>query len=323
MHTMRITRRSAMQVTAAGLGLAAGVVAAEPEEAALPAGAVIDTHTHFYDPSRPQGVPWPAKDDRVLYRTVLPKHLKTVASEAGVKLAGTVVVEASPWLEDNQWLLDLAKDEPLIVGIVGHLSPGEKDFAGHLQRLARNPLYRGIRISHGDLRKGLSQQAYLDDLARLADADLALDVNGGPDMPADVARLAEKLPNLRIVINHAANQPIDGKSPPEKWLAGMQAAAAHERVWCKVSALVEATGRKLQDAPADVGFYRPVLDALWKAFGDDRLLFGSNWPVSARAASYRTLYDIVAKYVAVRGEAAAARYFARNSQAAYRWIQRT
>ena len=311
-----------MQASAAGLSLAAGIAGADEPSAELPAGSVIDTHTHFYDPSRREGVPWPGKDDKALYRTVLPKHLRGVAAEAGVKLAGTVVVEASPWLEDNQWLLDLAQDEPLIVGVVGHLSPGERDFAGHLKRFAKNPRYRGIRIGHGELTTGLNQQAYVDDLARLADADLTVDVNGGPEMPADVARLAEKLPKLRIVINHAANLPIDGKTPPEKWLAGMQAAASPERVWCKVSALVEATGRTRQDAPADGAFYRPVLDALWKTFGDDRLLFGSNWPVSERAASYRTLFGIVSTYVADRGQHAAEKYFVQNSLAAYRWIKR-
>lgn len=312
-----------MEWSAAGLGLAAGVVAAEQEAGDLPAGSVIDTHTHFYDPSRPQGVPWPGKNDKVLYRTVLPKHLKAVAAEARVKLGGTIVVEASPWLEDNQWLLDLAKDEPLIVGIVGHLSPGEKDFSSHLQRFAKNPLYRGIRISHGDLKTGLARQVYLDDLQRLADADLTLDVNGGPDMPSDVAWLAEKLPKLRIVINHAANLPIDGKEPPTAWLSGMKAAVGHERVWCKVSALVEATGRTKQDAPADAAYYRPVLDALWHAFGDDRLLFGSNWPVSERAASYQRLHGIVHSYVAARGRELSRKYFVENSMAAYRWTRRT
>src|SRR5438552_3423504 len=71
---------------------------------------IIDTHTHFYDPARPQGVPWPTKSDTLLYRTVLPHHFQALTQRLGV--TGTVVVEASPWLEDNQWILDLAKDYP-------------------------------------------------------------------------------------------------------------------------------------------------------------------------------------------------------------------
>src|SRR2546421_730543 len=67
---------------------------------------IIDTHTHFYDPSRPQGAPWPGKSDKLLYRPVLPGEYKKLARPFGV--VGAIVVEASPWLEDNQWLLDLA-----------------------------------------------------------------------------------------------------------------------------------------------------------------------------------------------------------------------
>ena len=74
---------------------------------------IIDTHTHFYDPSRPQGVPWPGPENELLYRTVLPEHYRQIAEPEGV--TGTVVVEASAWLDDNQWILDLAKDDPFNV----------------------------------------------------------------------------------------------------------------------------------------------------------------------------------------------------------------
>src|SRR5262245_62200533 len=79
---------------------------------AQPADEIIDTHTHFYDPTRPEGVPWPGKDDKLLYRKVLPRDFLKVASPVGV--TRTIVVEASPWLEDNQWLLDLARRDKTI-----------------------------------------------------------------------------------------------------------------------------------------------------------------------------------------------------------------
>jgi L-fucono-1,5-lactonase len=297
-------------------GIAAALAMAERARAAEPP-AIIDCHTHFYDPSRPGGVPWPGKDDKVLYRTVLPKHFREVAGPLGV--TGTVVVEASPLVEDNQWLLDLAKDEPWIVGIVGHLSPGGEGFAGHIERFAKNPLYRGIRVNHADLKRGLENQRFLDDLKRLADADLELDLNGGADLPTDVARVAEKAKNLRIVINHCGNLKIDGKEPPADWLAGMKAAAGHENVWCKVSALVEGASRGGQPAPKDGDFYRPVLDSLWTVFGEDRLIYGSNWPVSERFGSYETVFTIVATYFRGKGKAAAEKFFAKNAFAAYTW----
>ncbi len=88
---------------------------------APPSGTVIDTHTHFYDPTRPGGVPWPPKDDAVLYRRVLPGDYRALPKPR--RVAATVVVEASPWLEDNQWILDLAAKDPFIVGFVGNLNP--------------------------------------------------------------------------------------------------------------------------------------------------------------------------------------------------------
>ena len=104
---------------------------------------IIDTHTHFYDPNRPHGVPWPPEDNELLYRTVLPEHHRSLSGSEGV--TGTVVVEASAWLEDNQWILDLAAEDPWIVGLVGHVDPNRAEFRDEIGRLSANPLFRGIR----------------------------------------------------------------------------------------------------------------------------------------------------------------------------------
>jgi predicted TIM-barrel fold metal-dependent hydrolase len=308
-------------VLASGVALdCAGTVARAVATWAPPA---IDTHTHFYDPTRPEGVPWPGKDDKVLYRRVMPEHFRALAAPHGV--TGTVVVEASPWVEDNQWLLDLAAREPFIVGVVGNLTPGDDEgkFPDHLARFAKNPIFRGIRIGHQLLKARLADERFVADVALLAERDLELDVNGGPEMPHDVARLAAKLPELRIVINHVANVRIDGKAPPADWLAGIQAAARHSRVFCKVSALVEGARPRDGKAPAELDFYRPTLDAVWSAFGADRLIYGSNWPVSERFADYSAVHRIVAEYFDAKGQAASEKFFLRNAHAAYKWLPRT
>ena len=277
-----------------------------------PRHEIIDTHTHFYDPARPQGVPWPGKNDKRLYRTVLPGEYQKFAKPFGV--VGAIVVEASPWVEDNQWLLDLAAKEPFLVGVIGRLDPASDDFEKNLRRFARNPLYRGIRISHNELKDGLKGKL-VERCKLLSDLNLVLDVNGGPDLPADVAKLAAEAPKLRIVINHAANLRIDGKAPPQAWRDGMKAAAKHANVYCKVSALVEQTAQK--PAPRDVDYYRPVLDVLWQEFGEDRLIFGSNWPVSDNGAPFATVVGIVQDYFTAKGERAARKYFAGNAQTVY------
>ncbi|MDR3618596.1 MAG: amidohydrolase family protein [Paludisphaera borealis] len=313
---MTSSRREFLGATA---GLAAGTFSPyfnSPAHAEEPP-AIVDCHTHFYDPSRPQGVPWPTKDDEVLYRTVLPKQFLEQAAPCGVMR--TVVVEASPWVEDNAWLLDLAATNPAIIGVVGHLSPGTPDFAAHLERFAANRLYRGIRVDQSTLRHGQDRPEFIADIRRLADHGLELDVNGGPDVLPDVSRLAEKMPSLRIVINHLANTDVDGGPAPQHWLAGMRSAAKHPHVFCKVSALVEHAKPKGNDkkVPNDVAFYRPVLDAIWDTFGDDRLIYGSDWPVSDRFAPYSTLFSIMNQYVYARGRVAAEKFFATNAAIAY------
>lgn len=295
-----------------GLGgvLATGVLAISAQAEDQPKLDIIDAHTHFYDPTRPQGVPWPGKNDVALYRPILPDEFRKLAEPHGV--AGTIVVEASPWVEDNEWLLDLAEKTKYIVGVVGQLDPAVETFEKNVLRFARNPLYRGIRISHGALPNGLKGNL-VESCKLLIDHDLELDVNGGPDMPAQAAILAEKLPRLRIVINHCANVGIDGKPPPVKWREGMAAAAKHAHVFCKVSAL---------PAAMRVDHYRPVLDALWMLFGEDRLLFGSNWPVSNRGEQFGTVLEFVRKYFVEKGAAAAKKFLHSNSQAAYAWRPR-
>ncbi len=281
---------------------------------------IIDTHTHFYDPGRPESVPWPPRNDQLLYRKMAPADYREAARPFPV--AGTVVIEASPWLEDNQWLLDLAAKEPFIVGVVGNLSPGTESFTRHLDRFGANPLFRGIRIGGARLARGLDEDAFLQDLGRLAERDLALDLLASPTMLEHAARLARQIPSLRLIIDHVANVRIDGEAPPGAWLAGIRAVAKHPNAFCKVSGLVEGTGKRDGHAPGETGFYRPVLHAVWDLFGEDRLLYGSNWPVCTRFADLATVQGIVADYFGANGRDVADKFFWRNSRKAYKWVVR-
>jgi L-fuconolactonase len=281
---------------------------------------VIDTHTHFYDPSRPQGVPWPPRDDKLLYRTVLPKDY--LALPVPKPVSGMVVVEASPWLEDNQWVLDLAAHEPFIVGFVGNLSVATKGFAGHLKRFAANKLFRGIRLRDRKLEGTLDDPAFVSDLKLLADHDLSLDLVGGMEILPFADRLSKQVPDLRIIIDHLAGVVVDGKTPPADWVAQMRALARRPKIYCKLSGLVEGTGRIDGSAPRDVEFYRPVLDAMRTIFGPDRLIYASNWPVSERFAPLATVQGIVADYFRSHGRRTEEQVFSQSAKAAYKWIAR-
>lgn len=284
------------------------------KEAPLP---IVDTHTHFYDPTRPEGVPWPDKDSKFLYRKVEPAEFIKLSRPLGV--VGTVVVEASPWVNDNQYLLDLAEKEPFLLAIVGRLILGSKDFAKNHQRFAKNPKWVGMRINESELVDAIKKDSLLDDLKRLADTGRTLDINGGPSLLPHVSKLTEKIPQLRIVINHLANVKIDGKAPPKEWLVNLKTACESKKVWCKLSALVEGTGKNDGKAPKELAYYQPILDAVWKEVGPEKLIFGSNWPVSALYADLPTVVGIVQEYLANKPREQAEAVLSRNAHTAYQW----
>ncbi len=273
--------------------------------------AVIDTHIHLWDTNRPGGVAWPPVTDTLLYRPVLPAEFKTLTRPHGV--TGAIIIEASPQLEDNLWVLDLMKDEPIFVGYIGHLSPGTDTFRRNLARFAKNPLFRGIRVGGAELVSGVSKPAFLDDLARLADAGLTLDALGNASMVAPLTTIAGKLRNLRIAIDHMPVEPTGWTTDTMRELAG------HTQVFCKVSTVLKRVNGKVSDDPA---VYKTSLDELWEMFGADRVMYGSNWPVSLNLAPYATVFNVVKGYVTQRGGTDAARYFGANSKACYGWVER-
>jgi predicted TIM-barrel fold metal-dependent hydrolase len=276
----------------------------------------IDTHIHVYDPDRPQGVPWPPKNLEVLYSTHLPARFVTLTERLGV--VGAVVVEASPWVEDNQWVLDVAKDNPVIVGFIGNLEPGQPEFAPRLERFAANPLFRGLRFQGAAIAKGLGQSAFEDDLKRLADLHLTLDVVGSAALLADVPRIAKLAPELRVVTDHLPFHEWDkeGAAPMRN---ALREVAQLPKVYVKISDVPRQVGGRLVEEP---DFYRPGLDVLWNLFGPDRAIYGSNWPVSDLVAPYASMYRIVAGYFAGKSEADAQKFFWKNSLAAYSWLPR-
>lgn len=290
--------------------LASGLAAASGSP--IPA---IDTHIHLYDPTRPAGVPWPAPKETQLYRPHLPADFKPLAAAANV--IGAVVVEASDWVEDNQWVLDLARDEPAIVGVVGNLKPGQPAFAGHLKRFAAHPLFRGLRLRGSSFPAALDDAATLADLKRVADAGLSLDLVGGTNVLDATLLLARALPDLTLVVDHLPFPTWDGNVAALR--SALAPLATRRNVYVKISDVVRVRNGQ---AVTDPAFHRPALDALLDLVGPDRVLYGSNWPVSNRLAPYATIHRVMAEYFATQPSDVAEKYFWRNSRAAYRWQRR-
>ncbi len=291
------------------LGSGACLLASSVSQAA--ATPVIDTHIHFYDPRRPAGIPWPPQSDKVLYRPVLPASFAEVAKPVGV--TGAIVIEASARPEDNRWVLDLVKGNPMIVGFVANLSPGTPQFRADLARYRRNRLVRGIRLFDKSFVANSTDPAFIEDLKRLADAGLMMDAIGEADSEwlAPLLTVVEKVPNLRVAINHMPEMPPGWK--PEQ----IRALAAHRNVFCKVSGII--LQKPDGTTPTDAAFYKPSLDRVWEIFGEDRVMYGSNWPKTDHRGSYATVFKLAQQYVETKGPAASEKFFSKNSRACYRY----
>jgi L-fuconolactonase len=300
--------------------LAAASAAVAQLGSAATSGPIIDTHAHFYDPARAGGVPWPAKDEKTLYRTVLPDEFVRLTKPFGI--TGVIEVEASPLIEDNQWVLDLAPKNPILIGTVGDLEPGKPGFRQNLARFHKNPLFLGIRCGYlwgRSLAEELPKPQFIADLKLLAEAGLEMDVVGGPSLLAEVVRITDQVPGLRIVVDHLPYDPPADLVERAEYLKSLQELGKRSRVYAKVSNVLR---RSQNHVAASLDFYRPSLDELWDVFGQDRVIYGSNWPVSDLVAPYDAVFHTVHEYFTAKGSNASEKYFWKNSQAAYRWRAR-
>ncbi|SVC13047.1 uncharacterized protein METZ01_LOCUS265901, partial [marine metagenome] len=260
---------------------------------------VIDTHIHLYDTTRKGGVPWPKTSDQVLYRPVLPEHYDKVTKANSV--TATVIVEASDLVEDNQWILDLVAHNPKhYVGVVGNLPVGTPEFTKHLERFAKDKRYVGIRLrSFAEGVDGFNDAVWRD-LKMLSDKGLTLDVLMANFNLDDIVLIAKRLPKLKILINHLTGLIINGVPAQAAWTKKVQAAAQYPNVYCKVSGIFQRSNR--MPAPKNVAYYAPIFEVVWEAFGEDRIIYGSNWPVTDRGGEYGEQLAIIHEHFSAKGQ---------------------
>lgn len=281
--------------------------------AAPPRYPIIDTHIHLFDISRPQGVPWPPKNSPI-YKSSLPDGYRKLTAPFGV--TGAIAVECSPWTADNDWVLNVARDAPIIVGMIGNLEPAAPDFGKQLERLHKNPLFRGIRYGNlwgRDLGNAISKPEFITGLKLLAGADLTLDTaNPNPALMRAAVRVTDRVPNLRIVLDHLPQLKISDD-------ADLRSLAARPNIFAKISGIVRRVDGRV---PLDVNFYRDRLDHIWDLFGPGRLLFGSDWPNSAQWATYPQVFQLAHDFLASKDAASTEKIYWKNSVQAYRWKRR-
>jgi L-fuconolactonase len=302
----------------------AGGWAATQVAPALPAKTpVIDTHIHLFDPGRLGGIPWPEKTDTALYKAALPERYSRIARPFGV--VGAIVIEASPLASDNDWVLRVAANHPIIVGMVGDLVPATAAYQKDLERLRTNPLFLGIRYGNlwgRDLAVDSQKPEFLPGLKMLAEQGLVLDsANPDVNLIRAISSVADHIPELRIVIDHLPSAPVpEQQATRDEYWSLLQRLAKNRNVFVKLSEV--ALARSEQKAPVTASFNHDRLEELWNIFGEDHVLYASDWPNSDHHATYEETFSIVRNYVAAKGPVAEEKFFWKNSVTAYRWHRR-
>ena len=275
---------------------------------------LIDTHVHLWHLDRPEGIYWIPKDSRALYQSFMPEDHEAIAKKNGVN--GVVVVQAGQHLPDNQWNLDVtAHNKTLYRGVVGNLSQviGTDRFQPLFDKLCQDDRYLGYRIS-GRTKKTLTEEFYRD-LNETARRGKTVDMLIGNYTLEDAADIANRIPNLKIILNHFGGVSLDGNPLDPAWVKKFLAVAKHPNVFCKVSALF---GRvKSQPAPINLTFYKPILDLALECFGEDRIIFGSDWPVTRTTADYASVLKITRDYFEKKGPTVSLKLFASNAKKFY------
>ena len=287
-------------------------------------GRVIDTHIHLFDPTRPQGVPWPPPTARLIYKQTLPSHFREVSR--GLAVVGAIHIEASPWVEDNTWVLEVASKDTAIVGVIGNLEPQKPEFRRQLDKYAADPLFLGIRNGYlwdRNLRQNLQNPELTRGLKELASRRLAMDVaNPSVDLLEDVVRVSDVVPDLRIVLDHLpALYPPSEAMLRKRYDEALARLAPRKQVYAKLSSTLRSQNH--QKVPTELPHHKDRLDLLYTTFGADRVFYGSDWPNSETSFSYTQGLQIMRDYFSTKDSLANDKFFFRNSVAAYGWKPRT
>ncbi|MFH6787102.1 MULTISPECIES: amidohydrolase family protein [Methylobacterium] len=272
----------------------------------------IDSHQHFWRVARGD-YGWMGEHVAPLLRDFMPDDLEPLLRRAGI--GRTILVQAAPTEAETDFMLDLAARTDYVAGIVGWLDMESDAFPERLAHYRRNPLFVGLRPMLQDLDddRFILRPRVLDNLRRVAESGLAFDILALPRHLPHVAEALARVPALRAVLDHLGKPPVatGGLDP---WRADVAALAAFPAVSCKVSGLV--TEARAEWALQDLA---PFIDHVADAFGEDRLLFGSDWPVSTLAATYGEVAHAARALLGTRfGPEAMAKVFGGNARRFYR-----
>ncbi|KUG09143.1 amidohydrolase family protein [Solirubrum puertoriconensis] len=272
----------------------------------------IDAHQHFwrYQPARDA---WITEDMAVIRRDFLPADLAPLLRQHGFD--GCVAVQADQSATETTFLLELAARHEFIRGVVGWVDLQAPDVAEQLAAYRPHAKLKGFRhVLQSETDRGLMlTPAFRRGLAALQRQGFSYDLLVFPDQLAYCRQLVEAFPELPFVLDHLG-KPYIRQGELAAWAYDVRSLAALPNVSCKVSGLVtEADWRQWQ--PAD---FRPYLDVVFEAFGPQRVMFGSDWPVCQLAGTYTEVMAVAQRYLTSFSAAEQRQFWGENAARFYR-----
>ncbi|HZJ19685.1 MAG TPA: amidohydrolase family protein [Pricia sp.] len=272
----------------------------------------IDSHQHFWK-YNPEKHAWIDDNMSFIRRDFLPSDLKPVYSENGID--GGVAVQADQTLEETDFLLDLARDNDFIKGVVGWADLRAKNLEETLEKYTSNEKLKGWRhIVQGEADPNfLLRPEFMRGISYLEKFGYTYDILVFPHQLGAVLEFVKHFPNQKFVIDHIAKPYIkDGFY--EGWALLMEAISQHENVYCKVSGMITEADYNSW-TPEQVHHY---LHHVLEVFGSERLMFGSDWPVCLVAGNYGQVKAVVTDFISGLGEIDKNRVMGENALAFYR-----
>ena len=272
---------------------------------------IIDAHHHFwqYDPV---DYDWIGEDLRAIRRDFLPSDLAVAIHTAGVD--GVVSVQARQSLVETAWLLDMARRHDFIKGVVGWVPLVADDVAATLARLKDNPKLKAVRhVLQGESDDYMRRDDFNRGVDCLRAHDLAYDILVHERQLPSVTRFVDRHPSQIFVVDHIAKPRIKA-AEVEPWRKNLIEVAKRPNVYCKLSGMVTEAD---YTAWTEEGL-APYFDGALAAFGPDRLMFGSDWPVCEVACAYSRWKGIVERAIASLSAAEQRRIMGENAMKAYK-----
>ena len=275
----------------------------------------IDAHQHFWDLSQGDtfDYAWLTSPDKsAIHRSYLPEDLLPQIRNAGIDR--TIFVQTQHLLAENTWALKLAEANPFIAGVVGWVDLRSDFVVDQLAEFASHPKFVGVRhvVQDEPDANFMLLPEFVRGIAKLKAFGLSYDILIFPKQLPAAIELVKQFPEQPFVLDHIAKPPIkDGVVSP--WDEQICELAKFENLTCKVSGMVtEANWTGWQ--PTD---FRPYLDVVFEAYGEDRVMYGSDWPVCKLAGSYRQVYGLAEEYVSSFSAEAREKFFGGVASAFY------